>query len=66
MVEWILGRMEKKKGRENKEGKLFRRCLVGRGRGENDSGARMFSPRARQNVFSPKWRELGRENVKVE
>ena len=46
---------KKKKRRENKEGKLFRRCLVGRGRGrgENDSGARVFSPRAGQNIFSP-------------
>ena len=28
-----------RKMRENDEGKLFRKCLVERGRGENDSGA---------------------------
>ena len=32
-------REDGKKMRENEEGKLFRRCLVERGRGENDSGA---------------------------
>ena len=36
-----------KKMRENEEGKLFRKCLVERGRGENDSGAH-------QKVFSLK------------
>ena len=51
------GKKRKKKERENKEGKLFRRCLVRRGRRENDSGTRVFSPRTRQKVFSPKWRE---------
>ena len=36
-----------KKMRENEKEKLFRRCLVERGRGENDSGAH-------QKVFSLK------------
>ena len=58
---------KKKKKRENMEGKLFRRCLVRRGRRENDSGTRVFSPRTRQKSFLPKIeRKLGRENVKVE
>ena len=36
-----------RKMRENEEGKFFRKCLVERGRGENDSGAH-------QKVFSLK------------
>ena len=39
-----------RKMRENEEGKLFRRCLVERGREKNDSGAH-------QKVFSLKWGE---------
>ena len=38
LVEWILGRMEKKM-RENEEEKLFGRCSVGRMRGKNDGRA---------------------------
>ena len=47
----VFGRVDfsedERKMRENEEGKLFRRCLVERGRGENDSGVY-------QKVFSLK------------
>ena len=51
LVEWILER------RENEERKLFGKCLVGRGREENDGGAWVFSPWSHQKVFAPKWGE---------
>ena len=40
LVEWILGRIEKKK---KWEGKLFGGCLVERERGKRDGGAWVFS-----------------------
>ena len=43
--------------RENENGKLFEEYLVGRGIGENDGGAWVFSPWAHQKVFSSKWGE---------
>ena len=46
LVEWILGRMKKKKRereRENEERKLFEKCLVGRGREENDGKVLVLS-----------------------
>ena len=59
----VFGRVDfrvdekKKKKRENEERKLFRECLIKRGREENNSGVLMFSLRAHKKVFSPKWRE---------
>ena len=49
LVEWILGRIKKKK--------KFEGYLVGRGRGKRDGGVWEFSSRALQKVFSPKWGE---------
>jgi len=53
LVEWILGRMEKRKKKkekkkENGERKLFGECLVERGREENDDGIHVFSLQADQ------------------
>ena len=52
LVEWILGRMKKKKEKKF----FFEECLVGRGRGKRD-GVWEFSPRVLQKFFSPKWGE---------
>ena len=43
-----------KKRRKNKEIKLFRKCLIGKGKEENDGGTWMFFPRTHQKIFSPK------------
>ena len=61
----VFGRVDfrgKKKGRENEEGKLFRGCLVGRGREKKDDETQVFSPRTHQKVFPLKWRENQAEN----
>ena len=44
LVEWILGRMKKKKKRENEEGKLVRGGLGWREGEKSDGGAWVFSP----------------------
>ena len=46
------GKKKKKKGRENMEGKIFRRCLVGRVRGEMIVVPGCFLPRLAKK-FSP-------------
>jgi len=45
LVEWILGRIEKKEKKKKRkwEAKLFGGCLVERERGKRDGGASVFS-----------------------
>ena len=55
LVEWILGKMEKKK-RENEEENFFGECLVERRRGKKKVGSRCFLLRPTRK-FSPQNRE---------
>ena len=57
LVEWILGRIEKKM-RENEDEKLFKWCLVGKGEGKKMVGLRCFLPRPIKKFFSQNGKKM--------
>ena len=57
--------MDGKFWRENRKENFFEVCLVRWGGRKINGGIQVFSPRAHQKVFSPKWRENWSEKLGI-
>ena len=53
----MFGRVDFREDEKKKRETFLEGIWLEEGRRENDGGARVFSPRAHQKVFSPKWEE---------